>query len=127
MLSIPLLRRLAGVTVPHQAARAPYPLPESMALTFAASIAGADDLVETVRRGVEHLDFLRQSKPHENSRPVSEHRCRRPNLSDVFRAPKVVINSQAMTSASSTTFVVASSSANLSMVRGLDQKCALHL
>jgi len=80
MPSIPLLERLAGLKDPRQAAKVLFPLPEIMLLSLAATIAGADDFVETTLWGAEHLDFLRQFYRYEKGIPSHD------TLSDVFAA-----------------------------------------
>ena len=80
MPSIPLLERLAGLKDPRQSAKVLYPLAEIMLLSLAATIAGADDFVETTLWGAEHLDFLRQFYPYEKGIPSHD------TLSDVFAA-----------------------------------------
>ena len=57
-----------------------YPLPEIMLLVLSATLAGADDFVETVVWGKEHLAFLRRFYRYENDIPSHDTLC------DVFAA-----------------------------------------
>jgi hypothetical protein len=54
-VSIPLLDHFAALSDPRQHAKVLYPLPEILLLVLAATIAGADDFVETTLWGTEHL------------------------------------------------------------------------
>jgi hypothetical protein len=56
-----------------------YPLPEILLLVW-ATIAGADDLVETTLWGIEHLAFLRRFYRYDNAIPSHDTLC------DVFAA-----------------------------------------
>jgi DDE_Tnp_1-associated/Transposase DDE domain len=80
MPPIPLLDHLATLKDPRQAAKVTYPLAEIMLLTLSATIAGADDFVETVLWGEEHLDFLRGFYPYADGIPSHD------TLRDVFAA-----------------------------------------
>jgi hypothetical protein len=57
---VPLLDHFAALSDPRQHAKVLYPLPEILLLVLAATIAGADDFVETTLWGTEHLAFLRR-------------------------------------------------------------------
>ena len=46
-ISVPLLDHFAALSDPRQQAKVLYPLPEILLLVLAATIAGADDFVET--------------------------------------------------------------------------------
>jgi hypothetical protein len=46
-VSVPLLDHFAALCDPRQHAKVLYPLPEILLLVLAATIAGADDFVET--------------------------------------------------------------------------------
>ena len=59
-VSAPLLDHFAALSDPRQHAKVLYPLPEILLLVLAATIAGADDFVETTLWGTEHLAFLRR-------------------------------------------------------------------
>src|ERR1700692_2410193 len=59
-VSVPLLHHFAALSDPRQHAKVLYPLPEILLLVLAATIAGADDFVETTLWGAEHLAFLRR-------------------------------------------------------------------
>src|SRR5580692_9094035 len=75
-----LLAHFAALEDPRQHAKVLYPLPEIMLLVLSATIAGADDFVETALWGNEHLAFLRRFHPYEPGIPSHD------TLSDVFAA-----------------------------------------
>src|SRR5580698_5560225 len=75
-----LLAHFAALEDPRQRAKVLYPLPEIMLLVLSATIAGADDFVETVLWGTEHLVFLRRFYPYEPGIPSHDTLC------DVFAA-----------------------------------------
>jgi predicted transposase YbfD/YdcC len=75
-----LLAHFAALEDPRQHAKVLYPLPEIMLLVLSATIAGADDFVETVLWGNEHLAFLRRFYPYEPGIPSHDTLC------DVFAA-----------------------------------------
>jgi hypothetical protein len=52
------LDHFAALRDPRQHAKVLYPLPEILLLVLSATIAGADDFVETTLWGTEHLMFL---------------------------------------------------------------------
>lgn len=58
-----LMERFAVLSDPRQAAKVVYPLPESLLLLLCATLAGADDFVETEVWGRQNLDFLRRLQP----------------------------------------------------------------
>ena len=57
---IALLDHFAALRDPRQHAKVLYPLPEILLLVLSATIAGADDFVETTLWGTEHLAFLKR-------------------------------------------------------------------
>ena len=57
-----------------------YPLPEILLLVLSATIAGADDFVETTLWGTQHLAFLRRFYRYESGIPSHDTLC------DVFAA-----------------------------------------
>ena len=77
---IPLLSRFAALPDPRQHAKVLYPLPEILLLVLSATIAGADDFVETTLWGTQHLTFLRRFYRYENGIPSHDTLC------DVFAA-----------------------------------------
>ncbi len=77
----PLLDHIAALSDPRQHAKVLYPLPEILLLVLAATIAGADDFVETTLWGTEHLAFLRRFYRYNNGIPSHDTLC------DVFAAP----------------------------------------
>ena len=79
-VSVPLLDHFAAVSDPRQRAKVLYPLPEILLLVLAATIAGADDFVETTLWGTEHLAFLRRFYCYANGIPSHDTLC------DVFAA-----------------------------------------
>src|SRR5271169_3934395 len=79
-VSVPLLAHFAALSDPRQHAKVLYPLPEILLLVLAATIAGADDFVETTLWGAEHLAFLRRFYRYDNGVPSQDTLC------DVFAA-----------------------------------------
>jgi predicted transposase YbfD/YdcC len=77
---IPLLCHFSKLADPRQSAKVVFPLPEIMLLVLAATIAGADDLVEVHEWGLEHLDFLRTCLPFRDDIPSHD------TLADVLNA-----------------------------------------
>ena len=77
---IPLLGHFSKLEDPRQSAKVVFPLPEIMLLVLAATIAGADDLVEVHEWGLEHLDFLRSCLPFRDDIPSHD------TLADVLNA-----------------------------------------
>ena len=77
---IPLLAHFAALPDPRQHAKVLYPLPEILLLVLSATIAGADDFVETTLWGTQHLTFLRRFYRYENGIPSHDTLC------DVFAA-----------------------------------------
>src|SRR5208282_5011019 len=64
-----LLDHFAALSDPRQRAKVLYPLPEILLLVLSATIAGADDFVETTVWGTEHLAFLRRFYRYDNGIP----------------------------------------------------------
>ena len=64
----------------RQHAKVLYPLPEILLLVLSATLAGADDFVETTLWGTEHLAFLRRFNCYANGIPSHDTLC------DVFAA-----------------------------------------
>ena len=77
---IPLLGHFSKLEDPRQGAKVVFPLSEIMLLVLAATIAGADDLVEVHEWGLEHLDFLRTCLPFRDDIPSHD------TLADVLNA-----------------------------------------
>ena len=77
---IALLEHFAALRDPRQHAKVLYPLPEILLLVLSATIAGADDFVETTLWGTEHLAFLRRFYRYESGIPSHDTLC------DVFAA-----------------------------------------
>jgi DDE_Tnp_1-associated/Transposase DDE domain len=75
-----LLDHFSALKDPRQCAKVVYPLPEILLLALAATLAGADDFVETVLWGEEHLAFLRRFHPYDRGVPSHDTLC------DVFAA-----------------------------------------
>ncbi len=75
-----LLDHFSALKDPRQSAKVVYPLPEVLLLVLSATLAGADDFVETVLWGEEHLTFLRRFYPYERGIPSHDTLC------DVFAA-----------------------------------------
>jgi len=79
-ISVPLLDHFAALRDPRQHAKVLYPLPEILLLVLSATLAGADDFVETTLWGTEHLTFLRRFYRYANGIPSHDTLC------DVFAA-----------------------------------------
>ena len=79
-VSVSLLDHFAILSDPRQRAKVLYPLPEILLLVLSATIAGADDFVETTVWGTEHLAFLRRFYRYEHGIPSHD------TLGDVFAA-----------------------------------------
>lgn len=75
-----LLDHFSALKDPRQSAKVLYPLPEILLLVLSATLAGADDFVETVLWGTEHLSFLRRFYPYARGIPSHDTLC------DVFAA-----------------------------------------
>jgi len=58
-----LIDLFAALTDPRQVAKVLYPLPEILLLLLCATLAGADDVVETELWGEQNLPFLRRFLP----------------------------------------------------------------
>ena len=76
----PAVDHVAALSDPRQHAKVLYPLPEILLLVLAATIAGADDFVETTLWGTAHLAFLRRFYRYESGIPSHDTLC------DVFAA-----------------------------------------
>jgi predicted transposase YbfD/YdcC len=79
-VNLSLLDHFSALSDPRQHAKVLYPLPEILLLVLSATIAGADDFVETTMWGAEHLGFLRRFHRYENGIPSHDTLC------DVFAA-----------------------------------------
>lgn len=75
-----VLRHFAGIEDPRQNAKVLYPLPEILLLALSATVAGADDFVETTLWGEKNLPFLRRFLAYANGIPSHDTLC------DVFAA-----------------------------------------
>lgn len=75
-----LLDHFSSLKDPRQSAKVLYPLPEILLLALPATLAGADDFVETVLWGTEHLAFLRRFYRDAHGIPSHDTLC------DVFAA-----------------------------------------
>lgn len=75
-----LLDHFSALKDPRQSAKVLYPLAEVLLLALSATLAGADDFVETVLWGTEHLAFLRRFYPFARGIPSHDTLC------DVFAA-----------------------------------------
>ena len=75
-----LLDHFSDLKDPRQGAKVLYPLPEVLLLVLSATLAGADDFVETVLWGDQHLAFLRRFYPYDRGIPSHDTLC------DVFAA-----------------------------------------
>jgi predicted transposase YbfD/YdcC len=78
--NVALLDHFAALSDPRQHAKVLYPLPEILLLVLSATIAGADDFVETTLWGTEHLAFLRRFYRYQSGIPSHDTLC------DVFAA-----------------------------------------
>src|SRR4029077_19823565 len=79
-VSVPLLAHFAALSDPRQRAKVLYPLPEILLLVLSATIAGADDFVETTLWGTEHLAFFMCFYRYDSGIPSHDTLC------DVFAA-----------------------------------------
>ena len=79
-LTVPLLDHFAALKDPRQHAKVLCPLPEILLLVLSATLAGADDFVETTLWGAEHLAYLRRFYPYDKGIPSHDTLC------DVFAA-----------------------------------------
>jgi DDE_Tnp_1-associated len=77
---VALLDHFGALPDPRQHAKVLYPLPEILLLVLSATIAGADDFVETTLWGTQHLAFLRRFYRYESGIPSHDTLC------DVFAA-----------------------------------------
>ena len=77
---VSLLDHFAARSDPRQRTKVLYPLPEILLLVLSATLAGADDFVETTLWGTEHLAFLRRFYRYANGIPSHDTLC------DVFAA-----------------------------------------
>lgn len=75
-----ILSHFAVLEDPRQHAKVLYPLVEILLLVLAATVAGADDFVETTIWGEENRAFLRRFFPYANGIPSHDTLC------DVFAA-----------------------------------------
>jgi predicted transposase YbfD/YdcC len=75
-----ILSHFAALEDPRQHAKVLYPLVEILLLALAATVAGANDFVETTLWGAEKQAFLRRFFPYENGIPSHDTLC------DVFAA-----------------------------------------
>lgn len=75
-----LLDHFSSLKDPRQSTKVLYPLAEVLLLALSATLAGADDFVETVLWGTEHLAFLRRFYPYARGIPSHDTLC------DVFAA-----------------------------------------
>lgn len=78
--STSILTHFAALEDPRQRAKVLYPLIEIRLLALSATVAGADDFVETTIWGIENQAFLRRFFPYENGIPSHDTLC------DVFAA-----------------------------------------
>jgi hypothetical protein len=72
---IALLDHFAALPDPRQHAKVLYPLPEILLLVLSATLAGADDFVETTLWGTQHLAFLRRFYRYESGIPSHDTLC----------------------------------------------------
>ena len=79
-ISRSILAHFAALEDPRQHAKVLYPLVEILLLALSATVAGADDFVETTLWGAENQAFLRRFFPYENGIPSHDTLC------DVFAA-----------------------------------------
>jgi predicted transposase YbfD/YdcC len=75
-----LIEHFSALEDPRQAGKVVYPLPEILLLVLGATLAGADDFVETEAWGGEHLGFLRRFLPYADGIPSHD------TLNDVLNA-----------------------------------------
>jgi predicted transposase YbfD/YdcC len=75
-----LIEHFSALEDPRQAWKVVYPLPEILLLVLCATLAGADDFVETEAWGGEHLGFLRRFLPYADGIPSHD------ALNDVMNA-----------------------------------------
>lgn len=75
-----LIEHFSALKDPRQASKVIYPLPEILLLVLGATMAGADDFVEVVAWGEEHLGFLRRLLPYADGIPSHD------ALNDVMNA-----------------------------------------
>jgi predicted transposase YbfD/YdcC len=75
-----LIDHFSALEDPRQAWKVIYPLPEILLLVLCATLAGADDFVETKAWGEEHLAFLRRLLPYADGIPSHD------ALNDVMNA-----------------------------------------
>ena len=75
-----LIDHFSALEDPRQAWKVIYPLPEILLLVLCATLAGADDFVETEAWGGEHLAFLRRLLPYADGIPSHD------ALNDVMNA-----------------------------------------
>jgi predicted transposase YbfD/YdcC len=75
-----LIEHFSALEDPRQAWKVIYPLPEILLLVLCATLAGADDFVETEAWGEEHLGFLRRCLPYADGIPSHD------ALNDVMNA-----------------------------------------
>jgi len=73
--TVPFLTQFAALRDPRQAAKVLYPLPELLLLLLCGTVAGADDFVELVLWGKEHLAFLRRFLPFARGIPSHDTLC----------------------------------------------------
>ena len=78
--SVPLLDHFAALRIPRQHAKVLYPFTGNLLLVLAATLAGADDFVETTLWGTEHLAFLKRFYRYDSGIPSHDTLC------DVFAA-----------------------------------------
>ena len=64
-----LIDHFSALADPRQACKVIYPLPEVLLLALCATLAGADDFVETAAWGEEHLGVLRRFLPYADGVP----------------------------------------------------------
>jgi hypothetical protein len=79
-INVSLLDHFAALPDPRRHAKVLYPLPEILLLVLSATIAGADDFVETALWGTEQLAFLGRFHRFEGGIPSHDTLC------DVFTA-----------------------------------------
>ena len=75
-----LIEHFSALQDPRQAWKVLYPLPEIMLLVLCATLAGAEDFVETRLWGVKNLAFLRRFLPYRRGIPSHD------TLNDVVNA-----------------------------------------